>query len=109
MQRGDIVVCVLSGDYGKPRPAVVLQSNLFNSTHASITLCPITTHLIEAPLFRILLSPTPLNGLKGPSQIMVDKIASLSRDKIRQKIGHLTFDQQNQLNHAMKMWLDLRE
>lgn len=109
MQRGDIVVCVLSGDYGKPRPAVVVQSNLFNETHASITICPITTHLVETPLFRLLISPNPLNGLKEPSQIMVDKIATLQRDKIRQKIGALTIDQQSLLNHAIKTWLDLRE
>src|SRR5690242_15798066 len=105
MQRGDIVICVLSSDYGKPRPAVVVQSDLFNNTHASITVCPITTHLVEAPLFRLLLSPTQLNGLKQPSQIMVDKIASLQRDKIRQKIGMLTPDQQTPLNYAIKMWL----
>ena len=53
MERGDIIICALSGDYGKPRPAVVIQSDLFNPTHASITVCPITSHLIEAPLFRL--------------------------------------------------------
>ncbi len=108
MQRGDIVICVLSGDYGKPRPAVIVQSNLFNDTHASITVCPITTHLIETPLFRLLLSPDKQNGLKNPSQIMVDKIATLQRDKIHQKIGLLTADQQNQLNKTIKLWLMLK-
>lgn len=109
LQRGDIVICVFSGDYGKPRPAVIVQSNLFNQTHASITVCPITTHLVEAPLFRLLLAPTQINGLKEASQIMVDKIATLQRDKIRQKIGLLTLEQLQQLNQAVKIWLELNE
>ena len=56
MRRGDIVICVLASDHGKPRPAVIVQSDLFNETHDSISVCPITTHLVEAPLFRLLLS-----------------------------------------------------
>jgi mRNA interferase MazF len=74
MERGDIIICALSGDYGKPRPAVVIQSDLFNPTHASITVCPITSHLIEAPLFRLSLVPNKLTGLTSVSQIMIDKI-----------------------------------
>jgi len=109
VQRGDIVVCALSGDYGKPRPAVVVQSDLFNSTHASITICPVTSHIIEAPMFRLELPPTPQTGLKQSSQIMVDKIATLHKDKIRQKIGTLTTEQFSSLNHALKIWLNLAE
>jgi mRNA interferase MazF len=108
LERGDIVVCALTGDYGKPRPAVITQSNLFNPTHASITLCPITTHLIEAPLFRLLISPSKHNGLKLPSQIMIDKVATLPREKISKKIGVLNPEQQVALNHALKTWLELR-
>lgn len=95
--------------YGKSRPAVVVQADSFNNTHASITVCPITTHLIEAPLFRLLLAPAQHNGLKEPSQIMVDKVATLQRDKIRQKIGALTIDQISHLNQAIKLWLGLNE
>lgn len=108
MQRGDVVICVQSGNYGKPRPAVIVQSNLFNETHNSITICPITTHLVEAPLFRLLISPTKQNGLKTASQVMIDKITTLKRDKIRQKIGTLTSDQINKLNDAILLWLELR-
>lgn len=107
MQRGDIVVCVASGDYGKPRPAVIVQSDLFNATHDSITVCPITTHILEAPLFRLLLSPSKQNGLQATSQIMVDKITTIKHDKIRKKIGTLTAEQNNQLNDAILLWLDL--
>jgi mRNA interferase MazF len=107
LERGVIIVCVMNGDYGKPRPAVIIQSNLYNATHGSMTICPITSHLVEAPLFRLLISPTVDNGLKQISQIMVDKIHSISREKIHQKIGRLNIQQKMHLDHALKRWLNL--
>jgi mRNA interferase MazF len=107
LKRGDIVVCALSGDYGKPRPAVVIQADLFNPTHASITICPVTTHLVDAPLFRLSLVPTKQNGLKQASQVMVDKIMTLPCEKIRKKIGALTSVQESDVNQALKTWLAL--
>lgn len=107
LQRGDLVVCAVSGDYGKPRPAVVVQSDLFNETHQSVTLCPITTHLVDASLFRLSLLPNPQNGLIENSQIMVDKISSVHRDKIRQKIGSLSAGSIRKLNEALSLWLAL--
>ena len=107
LSRGDIVICALQGDYGKPRPGVIVQSNFFNPTHASITLCPITTHLIDAPLFRLAIPPSKHNGLLQTSQIMIDKITTLHIDKLRQKIGALSTEQQHHLNHALKIWLNL--
>lgn len=109
MQRGDIIVCVSNGDHGKPRPAVIVQTDLFNKTHATLTVCPFTTHLIEASLFRLLISPTKQNGLQETSQIMADKITSLKRDKIHQKIGMLTADQIKKLDDAILLWLDLND
>lgn len=106
-QKGDIVACVLGGDYGKPRPAVVVQSDLFSETHASITVCPITTHLVEAPIFRLAVVPSNQNGLKKISQIMVDKISSVKREKLHQKIGVLNSSQIQKLNEALRCWLDL--
>lgn len=108
LQRGDVVLCVSSGDYGKPRPAVVVQSDLFNETHGSVTVCPLSTHLHEAPLYRLLISPNKVNGLKETSQIMVDRITSLKRNRIRQKIGVLTKDQANKLNDTLLLWLNLK-
>lgn len=107
LKRGDIIIYVLKGDYGKPRPAVVIQSNLFNDTHASITVCPITTHIIDAPLFRLILPPTKENGLNQSSQIMTDKVMTLQRDKIREKIGVLSHEQNINLNTAIKIWLEV--
>jgi mRNA interferase MazF len=106
-QRGDIVVCVLSGDYGKPCPAVVVQSDLFNPTHASITVCPITSHIEDASLFRLSIEPSAENGLRSSSQIMIDKISTLKREKVHQRIGKLSEKQIEVLNTAIKQWLDL--
>jgi len=90
MKRGDIVLCVIAGDYGKPRPALVIQSDLFNEAHPSVVLLPITSHLIETPLFRIPLKASKASGLNQSSQIMVDKITSVPRERIRERIGKVS-------------------
>jgi mRNA interferase MazF len=63
LKRGDVVVVALAGDYGKPRPALVVQSDLFNETHASVTVVPVTSTLVDAPIFRLTVEPSPANGL----------------------------------------------
>ena len=108
MERGDIVTCVLSGDYGKPRPAVIVQSNLFNPTHTSIVVCPITSHLIDSPLFRLSLTPNELTGITIISQIMIDKITAIKSEKIAKKIGRLSFNEILKLDEALKLWLNLK-
>jgi mRNA interferase MazF len=69
------------------------------------TVCPLTTHLIDAPLFRLPIEPTESNGLKSLSHIMVDKISTLKREKIGKKIGTLEKAQIDNLNTAIKFWL----
>jgi len=105
--RGDIVLCVAKGDYGKPRPAVIVQSDLFNTTHASITLCPITSELIAAPMLRLSLSPSRENGLVKRSQVMVDKIVTLPRERVRRVLGRLTDKQIHEVETALRLWLSL--
>ncbi len=107
MKRGDIVVCALAGDYGKPRPAVVVQADLFNPTHASIVLCPVTSHLIKAPLFRLDLSAGDNTGLLKDSQIMIDKITAIRCDRIQSHIGCLNSMQRTELDKGLKLWLEL--
>ena len=107
VKRGDVVIAVLTGDYGKPRPVVVVQSDLFNPTHSSIVVCPITTHLVESPLFRLAVSPDPGNGLRAESQIMVDKVATLLDDRIRKRIGTLSPSELRALDRALRVWLAL--
>ena len=107
-RRGDVVVCVLPGDYGKPRPAVVVQSDLFNETHASLTLCPITSHRVDAPLFRLPIPASPKNGLAADSDIMVDKIMTIRRERIARRIGRLSREQIRALDRALRLWLGLK-
>ena len=92
MRRGDIVVTALPGDYGKPRPALVVQSDLFLPTHPSVTILLITSEIRDAPLFRVTVDPSPSNGLQKVSQIMVDKPATCVRDKLSAPIGQLDDD-----------------
>ena len=106
IKRGDIVICALKGDYGKVRPAVVVQSDLFNETHASIVICPITSTIIDAPFFRITIEPGE-TGLKHQSQIMVDKIVAVRRDRIREKIGTLNEVAIKELNRSIAVFLGL--
>ena len=80
MRRGDIVTIALPGAYGKPRPALVIQSDFF-AEHPSITVLPITSELRETPLFRIGIGPNAVNGLRVESQIMVDKAHTLPAKK----------------------------
>jgi mRNA interferase MazF len=107
MNRGDVVITTAPGDYGKRRPAVVVQSDLFNPTHGSIVVCPITSELMDASLFRLTVRPEPVNGLKRESQIMVDKMTGLRRDRIKRKAGRLRDSQMAQLDAALRLWLDL--
>lgn len=107
MKRGDIVLAVARGDYGKPRPAVIVQSDLFNATHASLLVCLLTTELIDAPLFRLPLAPTAATGLREASQIMVDKLLALPRERIRGHIGVADDEIMLSLNRALALMLGL--
>jgi mRNA interferase MazF len=86
--RGDLVVAAFPGDYGKPRPALVTQSNAFAGL-SSITLLPVTSDLRDWPLFRIPVEPTAENGLRQRSHVMVDRVTTVSRGKVGGMIGHL--------------------
>ncbi|MBI3696223.1 MAG: type II toxin-antitoxin system PemK/MazF family toxin [Acidobacteria bacterium] len=107
MNRGDVVVSAAPGDYGKPRPSLVVQSDLFNATHASVGICPITSRLVEAPLFRVPVQPSSQNGLKMESQIMIDKIMAVKRERIGKRIGRLSASQMTQVSRALRLWLEL--
>jgi len=104
MRRGDLVTVALQGDLGKPRPAVVIQSDLFD-VHPSVAILPVTTELRDAPLFRILVNPSELNGLNKPSQVMVDKPQSIARDKIGAVFGRLNDETMLAVNRALAVFL----
>lgn len=104
--RGDLITVALQGDYGKPRPAVVVQSDLFDE-HPSVTLLPLTSELRDTPLFRITIEPSPENGLRQRSQIMVDKIHTVPRAKIGPSLGRLSDDEQIAVNRSLMLFLGL--
>jgi mRNA interferase MazF len=108
MTRGDIVVVATKGAYtSKPRPALVVQSDLFNQTHASVSLCPITSDCVDAPLFRVPLPPGERTGLQRPSQVMVDKIVSVPREAIGRAIGRCDAGELGGVEAALRGWLSL--
>jgi mRNA interferase MazF len=107
MKRGDVVICAAPGDYGKPRPAVVVQSDLFNGTHSSVVVCLITSHLEAAPLFRISVSAGRTTGLKVESQVMVDKVIAVPRNKIARRAGALSPIALKEVDKALRLWLEL--
>ena len=88
MKRGDFVTIALQGDYGKPRPALVIQSDYFDEL-TSATVLPVTSALVDAPLFRITVKPSATNGLRKTSQIMIDKTMTVRREKIGESFGHI--------------------
>ena len=106
--RGDVVVIATRGVYtSKPRPALVVQSDLFNDTHASVTVCPVTSDCVDAPLFRITLPPGSRTGLQVPSQAMVDKVVSVPRDSIGRIVGHCSGEELDAVAEALRGWLSL--
>jgi len=109
MRRGDLVTVAASGDYGKPRPAVVVQTDAFPETHASIIVCQMTSDLSDAPDFRVTVDPTGINGLRVRSQIMADKPVTVRRERVGQTIGRLAADEIKRLNSALAFVMGLAD
>ena len=90
MKRGDLVLVALPGDYGKPRPALVVQADQLTAEDCgSVVVCPLTTTLTGTTSFRVGVAPTAENGLRGPSEVMVEKLAGIARSQLRDVIGSL--------------------
>lgn len=106
LKRGDIVPVVLSGPYGKPRPAIIVQSNFFNE-HPSVTIVPVTGEVRDLPLFRLRIHPSEKNGLKKVSDIMIDKIHTTPREKIGKPFGHLEHEYLTEMERLMVVFLGL--
>jgi mRNA interferase MazF len=107
VKRGDVVTVAVQGDYGKPRPALVAQADVFNETHASITVLPLTSSIVDAPLFRLTIDPSRQNGLTRVSQVMVDKAITVPRAKIGKVIGRFGDDTMLRVSRALSVWLGI--
>jgi mRNA interferase MazF len=86
MKRGDLVTVILPGAYGKPRPAVIVQSDRYEAME-SITFLPMTSEILPKQVFRITVVPTAQNGLRTPSQIMADKCSTLPVGSVFGRLG----------------------
>ncbi|MCY0386749.1 type II toxin-antitoxin system PemK/MazF family toxin [Robbsia sp. Bb-Pol-6] len=106
MKRGSIVTVALQGDFGKGRPALVVQSDLF-ATHPSVTVLLMSHELVDAPLIRILVLPSEKNGLRMPCQIGVDKAFTVKREKIGSVIGEMEHETMLAVDRAMPVFLGL--
>ncbi len=106
MKRGDIVTVSLSGDYGKPRPALVIQSNNFME-HTSITVLPIASTIVNAPLLRITFEPDDKNNLQKISQVMIDKIMTVKNDKVGKPFGFITEKQLHEIERSLLLFLGI--
>ena len=107
MKRGEIYYVVPPRDFGKQRPAVVIQSSLFLENASTITFCLMTGSVQFVNPVRILVNPTRTNGLDQPSLIQVDKIVTVDAERIRNRIGTITSTQLATLDAALKLWLGL--
>jgi mRNA interferase MazF len=105
VRRGDVVAVALPG--GKPRPAVVVQSDLFNETHPTMTVLPLTSEIRSAPQFRITVEPSSDNGLRRISQIMIDKPMTFRRDKIRAPFGRMDDETMLRVGRALAVWVGI--
>jgi len=107
MKRGEIWTIAGGGDYtGKPRPAVIIQDDSFDAT-GSITICAFTTDPTEAPLFRVPIEPSEKNGLRAPSRLMVDKLTTVSRERLGFQVGRLGDEDLVRLNRAILVFLGM--
>lgn len=104
-----MVTVAATGDYGKPRPAVIVQTDAFPANHASVVVCQLTSELEDAPDFRVTVVPKLENGLRLISQVMADKPVTIRRERIGQKIGHLGNQDMARLNAALAFVLGLAD
>jgi mRNA interferase MazF len=104
MQRGELVRVALQGDYGKPHPALIVQADMYSNL-PSVTVLPLTSDLRELLGIRVVVAPNASNGLRLPSQIMVDKAVTVVREKIGPTIGYLSGSDMGTVNRALAAFL----
>lgn len=107
MKRGKVVTIAMQGDFGKPRPALVVQSDVFSDIHPTVTVALISSEIKQAPIFRLDIEPNEANGLTRPSQVQIDKIMSIRSEKIGSVIGELNDVMMVRVNRALALWLGL--
>jgi len=106
MNQGDLVSIAVQGDFGKPRPALIVQSDQFGE-HTSVTVLLVSSTLVDAPLLRVTVQPKPENGLQKPSQVMVDKAMTVKRGKLGESSGNLNAEEMTQIERCLAVFLGI--
>ena len=106
MRRGDLVTVSVSGDFGKPRPALVVQSDYFPAT-ATVTVLLISGTLVDAPFLRLTIQPSRQNCLTKPSQVMIDKSMTVLRQKVGEPFGRLDDDEMLSVTRSLAVFIGL--
>ena len=108
MRRGEIVSTVGRGDFaGKPRPALVVQADMFNEHHPAVTVCPITSHATGDGLYRVPIDASDLTGLLDDSEIEIDRVQAIRRQRIGRRIGQASEATLELVDQALRRWLEL--
>jgi mRNA interferase MazF len=107
VKRGDIVVMVAPGDLGKPRPAIIVQADELRADVTSFLVCPMSSEVQTLHYARPVFEPSVGNGLRVRSQVMVDKLLPLRRERIRRTIGHISETERDHLDRALLIVLGL--
>ena len=106
MKRGDLVTIAVAGDYGKPRPALVVQADVFSEL-SGLAVLPLTSELHDWPTFRVTVEPTTENGLRKASQVMIDRAVTLPRTKAGRSFGRLDAAVMGKVERALAVFLGL--
>lgn len=105
-RRGEFVTIALSGNFGKPRPALVLQADQFTGT-ATVTVLLVSSTVVEAPLLRVTVHPDAQNGLRRPSQVMVDNAMTVKREKLGQVFGRIDSEALLEIERCLAVFLGI--
>ena len=109
MKRGDVVTDAAAGDYGKPRPAVIVQTDALPAAHASVVVCQMTSECSDAADFRVTIDPTEKNGVRVRSQVMADKPVTIRRERVGRRVGRLDDKDIARLNVALAFVMGLAD
>lgn len=108
MRRGDIVLAAVKGDWGKPRPCLIVQADLIGAYgYGSVVICPLTSELTGAAVCRVPVEATPETGLREPSEIMVAKVTAPARDRLREVIGRVDETTMREVERALLLVLGI--
>jgi mRNA interferase MazF len=108
MRRGEIWAFAGRGDFSsKPRPGLIVQSDLFNDYHPSVTVCPISTTRTDDRLYRVIIEPDEANRLWARSEVEIDKVQAVWLSRMGDRIGMASDEVMVAVNDALILWLDL--